>query len=320
MAAKQSRYIEHNGIKLNIANLVGFGRITDWFSAATFSAKNSRRIYEAAVKYYLDTGIVPDENIMRSDFFKTNYTKINFNINDKNFIDHHYDEAMDKTIKYLKSDEGFAQFKKDNPGLRFDEDRNIIRNEETGEPEFNAINESEFNPYAKWLEQQQQRNTEAELGLLQAQTKAGLQSAEISAQQSMMQQAQFKDQIVEQIKLDRMAKMRKGISPMQIAQENLQFMVGNMQSANQQIGAVNQARLGAIQQESMNPYQAYLNSLYGAGYQANTNLAAGLAASDASDIMSRARAYANSQGRQAILPSDINIVMHGTEDPNKKGL
>lgn len=314
MATKQSIIIEHNGIKLNIGNLVGFGRITygnNW----TFSAQNSRRLYEAGVKYYLDTGVVPTKEIMRSDFYRTNYAKINFNFNDNHYLDYYFENDMNKTVKYLKSDEGFAQLKKDNPGLRFDEDRNIIRNEETGEPEFSSIDEGEFNPYAKWLEQQQQRNTEAELGLLQSQTRAGLQSAEISAQQSMMQQAQLKDQIVEQIKLDRMSKMRKGISPMQIAQENLQFMVGNMQAANQQIGAVNQARLGAAQQESMNPYQAYLNTLNGAGYQANANLAAGFAASDASDIMSRARAYANSQGRQAILPNDINIVMHGTEKP-----
>src|SRR5690606_13055861 len=99
------------------------------------------------------------------------------------------------------------------------------------------------------------------------------QNAEISAQQAMIQQAQLRDQIIEQIKLDRMSKLRQGITPMQIANESLQFTVGNMLANNNQMTGINQARLAAIQQQGLNPYQAYLNSINSAGYQVQSNVA-----------------------------------------------
>lgn len=174
--------------------------------------------------------------------------------------------------------------------------------------ESNENESEEYNPYIEWLKQQQQASEKAELGLLNEQTRASVQNAEISSQQAMIQQAQFKDQIVEQIKLDRMAKMRQGISPMQIANENLQFLVGNMQANNQQVTGVNQARLAAQQQQAMNPYQAYINSINGAGYQANANVATGMAATDASDMYQQAMKYARSQGRNYIVPDDYKVV------------
>ena len=64
--------------------------------------------------------------------------------------------------------------------------------------------------------------------LLEAQTQAARESADIAAQQAMMQMPQFRDQIIEQIKSDRLNKMRQGMSPMQIANEELQTMVGGM--------------------------------------------------------------------------------------------
>ena len=64
----------------------------------------------------------------------------------------------------------------------------------------------------------------------------------------MMQQSQFRDQIIEQIKSDRLNKMRQGMSPMQIANEELQTMVGGMKE-NVQTMSQQPARLSAIQQE-----------------------------------------------------------------------
>lgn len=204
-------------------------------------------------------------------------------------------------------------------GPNVDQESSILRGTKRQTiKEFNSSDDSkyieksgefeEYNPYTKWLETQRQQAESAELGLLNEQTRASVQNAEINSQQAMMQQAQFKDQIVEQIKLDRMAKMRQGISPMQIANENLQFLVGNMQANNQQVDAVNQARLAATQQQAMNPYQAYLNSINGAGYQANANVATGMAATDASDMYQQAMKYARSQGRNYILPDDYKVV------------
>lgn len=166
----------------------------------------------------------------------------------------------------------------------------------------------EYNPYTQYLEQQRMTAESQELGLLNQQTRAGQQNAEISAQQSMIQQAQLRDQIVEQIKLDRMSKMRQGITPMQIANESLQFTVGNIQANNNQMTGVNQARLAATQQQALNPYQAYLNSINSAGYQSQGNVASGMAATDASDMYQQALRYARSQGRNYIKPEDYEIV------------
>ena len=145
--------------------------------------------------------------------------------------------------------------------------------------------ETILNPYAAYMENKRVEQEGNERGLLDAQTNASRQNADILAQQTMQQQSMFRDQLVEQIKSDRMSKMRSGISPMQIAQENLQFMVGNMQTNNQQVGLANQGQLAAAQQKAINPYQAYINSQAattgGQGYGA---VASGLAATDAGDL------------------------------------
>ncbi len=142
-----------------------------------------------------------------------------------------------------------------------------------------------LSPYAKYIEAMQKEQEVAELGLLEAQTQAARESADIAAQQAMMQQAQFRDQIIEQIKSDRLNKMRQGMSPMQIANEELQTMVGGMKDNVQMMSQVNQQRLSAIQQERMNPYQAYINSQQAVtGQQGYVNLAAGFDATRASSM------------------------------------
>jgi hypothetical protein len=143
----------------------------------------------------------------------------------------------------------------------------------------------EFNPYLKYMEQQRKDLEQSELGFLNTQSDIQKQNAEISAQQAMVQQAQFKDQLVEQIKSDRISKMRSGLSPMQIAQDNLQFMVGNMQANNQQMQMLNQQNLMATQQKKLNPYQAYLTSMQNVtGGQGMGNIMTGMAATDAGDL------------------------------------
>lgn len=166
--------------------------------------------------------------------------------------------------------------------------------------------EDSLNPYTAYLEEQRVRQERAELGLLNKQTRAGIQNSEISTQQAMIQQAQFKDQLVEQIKTDRLSKMRAGLTPMQIAQEDLQFMVGNMQSNNQNMQMMNQQRLTGIQQQAMNPYQAYINANAAAtGGQGYGNVATGFAATDAGDLYQQALRIAQSQGRQTISQQDL---------------
>jgi hypothetical protein len=173
----------------------------------------------------------------------------------------------------------------------------------------NGENIDVLNPYTAYLEEQRMKQQNAELGLLNAQADMNVQNAEISAQQSMMQQAQLKDQIVEQLKTDRLSKMRSGLTPMQIAQEDLQFMVGNMQANNQNMQMVNQQRLMAQQQKALNPYQAYINSQAAiTGGQGYVNLASGLAATDAGDMNQQALRFKQNQNKGYLTTKDLAYV------------
>ena len=133
-----------------------------------------------------------------------------------------------------------------------------------------------------------------ELGLLNAQSDANMQNAEIIGQQNMMQQSQLKNQIIEQIKGDRLGKMRSGLTPMQIAQEELQMTVGNMQMNSDEMKLINQQRLMGTQQKAMNPYQAYINANAAVtGGQGYGNIATGFGATDAGDLYMQANRIGN---------------------------
>lgn len=157
----------------------------------------------------------------------------------------------------------------------------------TPDPERSSTTDSQepINPYVSYMERMQKDWEANELGLLQEQNLAQKQQAEIASQQMMMQNAQFKDQLIEQIKTDRLSKLKNGMSQMQIANEELQFMVGNQMQNQQAVSQVNQQLLGATQQEGMLPYQAYINAQQGVtGQQGYANFASGMAATDASSM------------------------------------
>lgn len=159
------------------------------------------------------------------------------------------------------------------------------------EKEFEKItSEQDYNPYVDYMKKMQDQTYEQELGLLTEQNKAAVQQAEIASQQMMMHNAQFKDQLIEQIKTDRMSKLRSGMSQMQIANEEMQFMVGNQMQNQQAVSEANQQLLGARQQEGMLPYQAWLQASQGVtGGQGYANFAAGMAATDASSMQMQAQ-------------------------------
>lgn len=176
-----------------------------------------------------------------------------------------------------------------------------------GKPKPLGKEEAPLSPYAKYIEAMQKEQEVAELGLLEAQTQAARESADIAAQQAMMQQSQFRDQIIEQIKSDRLNKMRQGMSPMQIANEELQTMVGGMKENVQMMSQINQQRLSALQQERMNPYQAYINSQQAVtGQQGYVNLAAGFDATRASSMNDVIRDLMITQG--LTLEQAANII------------
>lgn len=110
---------------------------------------------------------------------------------------------------------------------------------------------------------------------------SNMQLAEAQYQQSAMQQAEVVKNITDQVKAERMARLRAGMSESQIANQDMQTMLNNMNTLNQQAATMNQNRLAAQQQYNLaqdTAYQQYIQSLTGLG-----GTSAAMAASDAGD-------------------------------------
>lgn len=95
---------------------------------------------------------------------------------------------------------------------------------------------------------------------------SNMQLADAQFQQASMQQAAVVKDIVDQVKAERNAKLRAGMSEAQIANQDMQIMLNNMNTMNQQMNTMNQNRLAAQQQHGLaqdTAYQAYLQNAQG---------------------------------------------------------
>lgn len=95
---------------------------------------------------------------------------------------------------------------------------------------------------------------------------SNIQLADAQYQQASMQQAQVVKNITDQVRSERMAKLRAGMSESQIANQDMQIMLNNMNTMNQQMNTMNQNRLAAQQQHGLaqdTAYQAYLQNAQG---------------------------------------------------------
>ena len=133
--------------------------------------------------------------------------------------------------------------------------------------------------------------------LLQAEQDAALsnmQLADANFQQQAMQQAQAVKSITDQVRAERVARLRAGMSESQIANQDMATLMSNVNALNQQAADANAARLQAQQQ-----YQNAQNTAYQA-WLANANAmaqsGAAYAASDAGDIVQQALRYSQATG------------------------
>lgn len=95
---------------------------------------------------------------------------------------------------------------------------------------------------------------------------SNMQLAEAQYQQAAMDQAAVVKSITDQVKAERMAKLKAGMNEAQIANQDMQIMLNNMNTLNQQVNTLNQNRLAAQQQYNLaqdTAYQQYLNSAAG---------------------------------------------------------
>jgi hypothetical protein len=106
--------------------------------------------------------------------------------------------------------------------------------------------------------------------------------ADVGFQQAAMQQAQTVKQITDQVRSERMARLRAGMSEAQIANQDMQMLLTNVNTLNQNAQMLNDQRLQA--QIGINTAQdtAYQDFLAQANQRGQ--VATGMAASDAGDV------------------------------------
>jgi len=114
----------------------------------------------------------------------------------------------------------------------------------------------------------------------QAQQQAML--ADVGFQQAALQQAQTVKQITDQVRSERMARLRAGMSESQIANQDMQMLLTNVNTLNQNAQMLNQARLEAQAGINTAQDQAYQDFLAQSAQRGQ--VASAMAASDAGDV------------------------------------
>lgn len=90
-----------------------------------------------------------------------------------------------------------------------------------------------------------------------AEARAGYNVADLQQQQAAMQQAATVKQIADQVRAERMARLRAGMSESQIANQDMQMMMTNVQALNDQSLAASQARYDAMTGMELAQHNAY---------------------------------------------------------------
>lgn len=123
---------------------------------------------------------------------------------------------------------------------------------------------------------------------------SNMQLADAQYQQAAMQQAEAVKAITDQVRAERMSRLRAGMSESQIANQDMQMMLNNMNTLNQQANTMNANRLAAQQQYDLaqdTAYQQYLANATGLG-----SVGAAMAASDAGDAYMQTLKRMNTTG------------------------
>ena len=139
---------------------------------------------------------------------------------------------------------------------------------------------------------------------------SNMQLAEAQYQQAAMQQAETVKAITDSVKAERMARLRAGMSESQIANQDMQVMLNNMNQLNQQVGIMNQNQLAAQQQYNLaqdTAYQQYIQSATGLG-----SVSAAMAASDAGDAYQQALRYMQQTGTKNFQKAYEYVTKGGT--------
>jgi hypothetical protein len=105
--------------------------------------------------------------------------------------------------------------------------------------------------------------------------------ADVGFQQAALQQASTVKAITDQVRSERMARLRAGMSESQIANQDMQMLMANVNTLNQNAAMLNDQRLQAQIGMNTSQDQAYMDFLNQSN--ARGQIATGMAASDAGD-------------------------------------
>ena len=169
----------------------------------------------------------------------------------------------------------------------------------SSEEQAQAAQDAAFNSYYQDLYSLDEGTLGAEMlnNLATAEQNAAMsnmQLADAQYQQAAMQQAESVKAITDQVRAERMSRLRAGMSESQIANQDMQIMLNNMNTLNQQANTMNANRLAAQQQYDLaqdTAYQQYLANATGLG-----SVGAAMAASDAGDAYMQTLKRKNATG------------------------
>lgn len=165
--------------------------------------------------------------------------------------------------------------------------------------ETNQEREQQFNPYYRDIYSTQAQTLGGSIydrlvGAEQNAAISNMQLADAQMQQQALAQAETVKAIADQVRAERIARLRAGMSESQIANQDMQTLMANMNALNQQAQDLNYARLQANQQYNLAQDTAYQQWLSNANTMAQSGAA--YAASDAGDLTQQALRYSKYTG------------------------
>lgn len=255
-----------------------------------FGYKGQKRSVAKAVSYVLQTGSIPSIKLLAEILKETGET-LDYDNGEAYIKDKTYSNVINDVYAFL--DENKISLDTIKQSLinanveRRDADGNVIPKEAEVDKPTNTVDDPlnyAYNDYYNGLFSLQEGTQGRDMydRLVTAEQNRALSEysmADVIQQNQAMQQAQTIKAITDQVRAERMARLRAGMSESQIANQDMQMMMTNVNALNQQAQEMNMARLQAQYAYDNAQDTAYLQYLDQAN--ARGNVASAMYAADA---------------------------------------
>jgi len=220
-------------------------------------SRGTQKNLENAILYYLQTGTIPENGTKGDGINRGDRAWRNISKDLDNFIKTHGLQTVDGKV-VTKSDM-------------------VTVDPETGEEVPNIDpKELQFNEYWRDMYSLEQGSGGKEVydnltNSFQTQADLNMSLADAQYQSNMMQQAAVVKSITDQVRTERMQRLRAGMSESQIASQDMQMLLANTNALSQQAEVANQARMQAqfAQRTAKDDaYMAYLDQMNARGQTA----------------------------------------------------